>query len=271
MLLKLLAIPAAAAAGGLFCIAPKKAQPQQKQAFKGLNIAHRGLYSRDQSIPENSLAAFRAAAEAGYGVELDVHLTADDRVVVHHDGNLKRLGGVDECIEDKTYKELKNIRLAGTDEAIPLLSEVFSILGDLPVVLELKRSLRGNGARLCEKTLQLIRTYPGPVCVESFDPTMIRWFKKNAPDLLRGQLSGQTKHLSQDVPTPLAYILSHCMMNFLSRPNFIAYRIGKKPMLVKLSEKLGAMPVAWTSHDTEAEKKHDTVIFEHYLPRIRYK
>lgn len=271
MLLRLLAIPAAAAAGGLFCIAPKRAKPGQKAPFAGLNIAHRGLFSPDQSIPENSLAAFSAAAEKGYGVELDVHLTADNQVVVFHDESLSRMCHADVSIEKLTLEELRQYRLAGTKEIIPLLSEVFAVLKSLPVVLEVKRSSTGRGALLCEKTLELIRSYDGPVCVESFDPTLIRWFRKNAPDLLRGQLSGQTKHLKRDVPTPIAYILSHCMTNFLSRPNFIAYRIGKKPAAVRLSEHLGAMRVAWTSHDDAAEKGHDTVIFEHYLPRIKYK
>jgi len=271
MLLRLLAIPAAAAAGGLFCIAPKKANDSQKAPFSGLNIAHRGLYTFDQSVPENSLAAFSAAAEKGYGVELDVHLTADKQVVVFHDARLERMCGVDCSLEKLTLEELRQYRLAGTDQVIPLLSEVFQVLNGLPVVLEIKHSTTGRGALLCQKTLELIRSYGGPVCVESFDPTLIRWFKKNAPDLLRGQLSGQTRHLRQDVPVPIAYILSHCMTNFLSRPNFIAYRIGKKPAAVRLSEHLGAMRVAWTSHDDQAEKGHDTVIFEHYLPKIRYK
>ena len=269
--LKFLLVPAAAAAGGIFCIAPKKASAALKEPFRGKNFAHRGLYTEDQSIPENSLAAFAAAAEKGYGVELDVHMTADGQIVVFHDDTLLRLCGEDRVIEEMTWEELSHYRLAGTEERIPLLSRAFDTMGGLPVVLELKRRHDHLGPRLCEKTLELIRKYPGPVCVQSFDPTLVRWFKKHAPDLLRGQLSGQTSHLKEDVPPPVAYMLSHCMTNFLSRPNFISYRIGKKPLSVKLSEKMGAMKVAWTSHSEKTEKKSDTVIFEHYLPKIRFK
>ena len=268
---KLLLVPAAAAVGGIFCVAPKKASPALKEPFRGRNFAHRGLYSEDQSIPENSLAAFAAAAEKGYGVELDVHMTTDEKIVVFHDDTLLRLCGEDKNVDALTSEELSRYRLAGTEERIPLLSEVFAVMDGLPVVLELKRRHDRQGPRLCEKTLELIRNYPGPVCVQSFDPMLVRWFKKHAPDLLRGQLSGQTSLLKEDVSAPVAYMLSHCLTNFLSRPNFISYRIGKKPLSVKLSEKMGAMKVSWTSHDESSEKKSDTVIFEHYLPKIRFK
>ena len=182
--LKFLLVPAAAAAGGIFCIAPKKASAAMKEPFRGKNFAHRGLYTEDQSVPENSLAAFAAAAEKGYGVELDVHMTADGQIVVFHDDTLLRLCGEDRVIEEMTWEELSHYRLAGTEERIPLLSEAFDTMGGLPVVLELKRRHDHLGPRLCEKTLELIRNYPGPVCVQSFDPTLVRWFKKHAPDLL---------------------------------------------------------------------------------------
>ena len=269
--LKLLLVPAAAVAGGLFCVAPEKASPVLTAPFRGRNFAHRGLYREDQSIPENSLAAFSAAAEKGYGVELDVHMTSDEQVVVFHDDSLNRLCGVDGSVEQKTCSELFSLRLAGTEERIPLLAEAFDTMGGLPVVLELKRRRDRLGPLLCEKTLELIRKYPGPVCVQSFDPTLVRWFRKHAPDLLRGQLSEQTSYLKENVSLPAAFLPSHCLMNFLSRPNFISYRIGKKPLSVKLSEKMGAMKVAWTSHSESTEKTSDTVIFEYYLPKIRFK
>ena len=66
----------AAAAGYLFLIAPGRSRAGQRFPFRGQNIAHRGLYDAAQGIPENSLAAFRAAAEGGYGAELDTRLTS---------------------------------------------------------------------------------------------------------------------------------------------------------------------------------------------------
>ena len=85
---------AAAAAAPLFLIAPGAATRRQKAPFYGLNFAHRGLHSRDKAVPENSLEAFRLAAEAGYGIELDVQLSKDGQVVVFHDNTLDRVCGV---------------------------------------------------------------------------------------------------------------------------------------------------------------------------------
>ena len=72
----------------LFLIAPAK-RPDDR-ALRGWLYAHRGLHDGNRSVPENSLEAFRRAAEAGYGVELDVQLTRDGMLVVHHDASLKR-------------------------------------------------------------------------------------------------------------------------------------------------------------------------------------
>ena len=66
----------------------------QKQLVYGVNHAHRGLHTKDKTVPENSLPAFRAAAEAGYGVELDIQLSRDGQVVVFHDDTLDRVCGV---------------------------------------------------------------------------------------------------------------------------------------------------------------------------------
>ncbi len=261
-------ILSAVAAVGLFTfmIAPEKASEGQKAPFAGRNFAHRGLHTKDGVTPENSLPAFKAAATLGYGVELDVHLSKDGQVVVFHDDTLKRLCGVDDKIENLTYNNLCKLKLAGTDHKIPLLSEVMDELDGVPIILEIKRG--AHNKELCEKTLGYIDSYKGAVCVESFDPTIVRWFKKHAPDILRGQLSAEKL---EGQPKALAFALSHLLLNFLSRPNFVAYGIGKKPLSVRLCELMGAMKVTWTSHDAKNEKNSDAVIFEHYLPNVRYR
>ena len=95
------------------------------RALRGHRYAHRGLHSR--GIPENSMVAFRAAFDRGYGIELDVHLMKDGNLAVIHDSSLKRTAGADVNIEDLTAQDLKNYRLESTEETIPLFSQVLAL------------------------------------------------------------------------------------------------------------------------------------------------
>ena len=148
-----IAAPAAACAGAFaFLVAPGRATRAQKAPFLCRNYAHRGLHTEDGSVPENSLPAFRAAAEAGYAVEMDVHLTADDRLVVFHDDTLERMCGVQGVIDDFTLAELRALRLGKTDCVIPTFAEALEALGGrVPLLLEVKRG--HDNRRLCALTL----------------------------------------------------------------------------------------------------------------------
>ena len=267
------ALSAAAAAAGVtaFLVAPGKASGEKKAPFFGANIAHRGLHRADRSVPENSLAAFRDAAENGYAIELDVHLTADDRVVVFHDDSLRRVCGVEQDVEALTWRELRDLRLDGTGEHIPMLSDVLAeVRGRVPIVVELKTSPRRK--ELCERTWELLRAYNGDYCIESFDPRIVRWWRLNAPGVLRGQLSCTREQFGESATPVQAFFLSRLLCNFLGRPQFIAYGLdGRKPLLVRLVEKMGAMRFCWTSHDWKNEVSNDAVIFEFYRPRQRFK
>ena len=269
--LPILGAAAGAACVTAFLIAPGKAEEDKKTPFAGRNFAHRGLHKMDKSVPENSLAAFRDAVENGYGVELDVHLTADSRLVVFHDDDIERVCSGEGRIEEMTYAELKHFRLCGTKEGIPLLSEVLEVIaGKAPIVLELKRGDRNS--ELCERVYDILRCYGGDVCIESFDPFIVRWWKKHAPEVLRGQLSCPVEKFGEGTSKFKAFLLSNLLTNFICRPQFIAYGISeKKPLLVRLCEKMGAMKVAWTSRDWSTESDNDAVIFEFYRPRIKYK
>ena len=152
----IVALIAVAAAGLLFCILPARAADAQRAPLAGRTYAHRGLYAADQSVPENSLPAFRAAVAAGYGVELDVQLTRDGRVVVFHDDTLLRACGVDARVDAFSFDELTaQMRLFGTQERIPLFSEVLEVLGGrVPVIVELKTG--GDKYGLCQRTLSLL-------------------------------------------------------------------------------------------------------------------
>lgn len=255
----------------IFFYAPARPGKKKKAPFYGKNIAHRGLYQKDQSIPENSLPAFAAAVKAGYGMELDVQLSRDGKVVVFHDDDLERVCGLSKRVDELDYEELLKLRLCGTEERIPLFDEVLqTVAGKTPIIVELKTGRRNK--ELCEKTLAALRAYEGETCIESFDPTIVAWFCKHAPDIYRGQLAQLPREYRKVGKSPLvSFLLGTCTLNVIARPNFIAYRIGKKALGVHLAELLGATRVAWTSHDESAEAKFDVVIFEHYLPKQQYK
>lgn len=265
------AAPALTAAGMVaYLVAPGRATSAQKAPFVDRNYAHRGLHRQDQSVPENSLEAFRAAVEHGYGVEMDVHLSADGALVVFHDDTLDRVCGVPGRVEDKTLEELRQLRLCGTECGIPTLAEALDVLGGrVPLILEIKRG--GHNRELCEKTDALLRTYAGPVCIESFDPFIVRWFRLHAPELLRGQLSLPPKDYGDSTTKLNAFLAGNLFTNVLCRPQFIAYQIGKKPVTVRLCERMGAVRAAWTSHAWDQESKNDMVIFEYYRPGVWFR
>lgn len=266
-----LAVTGAAAAGSLVYItAPGKIRKRRKAPLVKRNYAHRGLHKRDKSIPENSIAAFERAARRGYGIELDVQLSRDGRVVVFHDDTLNRVCGVDSRVDELTYDELRQLRLCGTEYTIPLFSEVLkTVRGRGPLIVELKNGR--HNSELCEKTYAMLRRYNGEYCIESFNPFIVRWFKLNAPEVVRGQLAGPAESYEGEVNPVTAFILSNVLLNFLSRPQFIAYKIAPKPFTVRLSEFLGAMKVCWTSREWVHEKGNDAVIFEFYKPGAKFK
>lgn len=263
---------AAAAAAVAVLTAPGAADEEKKSTIYGRNVAHRGLHDRSGMRPENSLSAFRAAAKAGYGAEMDARLTADDVPVILHDENTLRMCGEDKEVAETSFAELRELRLGDSDEHIPTLDEALEAVdGSGPVILELKSAGEKNDI-LCEKALEAIREYDGAICVESFDPRIVAWFRKNAPDILRGQLTNSFKEL-RDESTPLltAFALSNGLTNVMARPHFIAHGSGKKSPLLRVSELLGAMPVYWTSHSASKQKENDAVIFEYYRPLAQYK
>jgi len=231
--------------------------------------AHRGLHG--PGAPENSLAAFRLAAGAGYGAELDVHLTRDGRLAVLHDSSLCRVCGADGIVEELTSAELNGFRLCGTEEKIPFLEEVLPIFaGRAPLLIEIKP--RHNAAVLTETVCRLLDGYRGDFCVESFHPGVLFWLRRHRPDVIRGQLARNFLRDRARLDPVSAFLLTNLCLNFLSKPDFIAYRFSDRRVLsLCLCRKLfGLREFSWTitspAQQHEAERDAATVIFEGYLP-----
>ena len=236
--------------------------------------AHRGYHDKPH-IPENSMAAFRRAIEHGYGAELDVHLMKDGRLAVIHDASLKRTAGADVLVEDLTAEELKQYRLEGTQEQIPLLEEVLPIFaGKAPLVVELKAE-RGNADALAAAACRLLDKYRVTYCIESFDPRCLMWLWANRPDVVRGQLSENFRRHGDgtNLPGVVRWVLSNLLLNARTRPDFIAYRFeDRKSLSLRLCRGLyGAQEFSWTIRSKEtmdaAERDGALVIFECFDPR----
>lgn len=256
----------------LWALWPQRARGSLMAPFLGRYYAHRGLH--DGAIPENSLAAFRAAVEAGYGMELDVRLSRDGEVVVFHDATLKRMCGLDQRVDALTLKELRKLRLGDSLETVPTFREVLrAVNGKTPLIVEFKAD--GDWKTLCRKTVELLADYRGDWCAESFDPRVVRWFRLHAPGVLRGQLSEPCRSFKK-LPQPLRFLMGTLLVNCWGRPHFIAYGDGERLNLsARLCRRLGGMWVVWTVRDPQRAKALETdrhaIIFEHFKPAPGYR
>lgn len=251
----------------LFLVAPAGRRHKDLSLMKGLHIAHRGLHDDGREAPENSLEAFRRAADSGFAIENDIHLTKDGRIVIFHDDDLFRMCGVNGRPEDKTLSELKELRLLDTDERIPTLEECLSVIdGKVPVLIEFKLK-SGSADPLCRAADEILSGYKGKYFIQSFYPPVLLWYRKNRRDVCRGQLAsafkGDKLHMK---------LLGCLFFNFLARPDFLSYEFcHAKHSMRRLCVKLGAFPVGWTFKNqkdmTEYEKYFDTYIFEGFLPK----
>ena len=231
-------------------------------------IAHRGLFNSD--YPENSLSAFDNAIRNNYGIELDVQFTKDKKVVVFHDDNLKRMTSDARDVNELNYKELKKLKLLDSGENIPLLTDVLQLVNSrVPIVIEIKNCK--NIIELGEATYEITQKYQGEYAVESFNPNVIEWFKKNAPDVIRGQLSGDYKKFDGKMNILQRFILTNLLLNFKSKPNFVAYELDSLPnYMVSYLRNRGMIIISWTIKnikDLEKAKIYsDNYIFDSFIP-----
>lgn len=253
----------------LFLIMPR-VTPRPMYEFKGRYYAHRGLHDNKTDAPENSAKAMKLAVEEGYGIELDVQLTKDEKVVVFHDATLKRVCGVDAKVNSMTYEELQKLRLFDSEERIPLFSEVLKIIdGRVPLIMEVK--MVDAKTRVCELASKELENYKGVYCMESFHPFAVRWYRKNRPEVVRGQLAANFKKEGQKegIQEGLVHFL---LINVLGRPDFVAYSHKSAGNLSRnLTRVWGATAVAWTIRSQEEldrnKKKFDLFIFEGFIPK----
>ncbi|UCB45844.1 MAG: glycerophosphodiester phosphodiesterase [Spirochaetota bacterium] len=235
-------------------------------------IAHRGLHSGDSECPENSLKAFERAMRKGLPFELDVHLLLDGHVCVFHDSNTKRMTGINRSIKELSYRDIKQMPLLESDQKIPLLEEVLSLIqGKVPILVEIKN--RGEIGPLESACFKLLSKYRGNYAVVSFNPQTLHWFRKNFPEALRGQLAGEFK--DKTVPMFRKMLLKNLLYNGISKPHFIGYDVKYLPNIkVALHRKRGIQIIGWTVRSFEelisVRSFCDNIVFEGLDPEVLY-
>ncbi len=232
-------------------------------------IAHRGLH--DDERPENSMPAFEAALKAGYGIELDIHLSADARLVVMHDDDLTRMTGTSAKVATLDAHDITRLTLLDTEATVPLLDDVLDLVdGQVPVLIEIKPGAPAR--RIGPPVVQLLRHYRGPVAVQSFDPRIVAWFRREHPTVLRGQLA--TSPTTFPIPRVQKALLRTIATNAVTRPHFLAFDVTAMPdAWISAWRRILRVPLLlWTvrtpQHHDVARRHQANVIFEDVRPPL---
>lgn len=208
----------------------------EKIKLEQLVLAHRGMFDNKQ-VPENSLAAFQRAISYQQPIELDIQLTKDEKIVVVHDYNLKRLVGKDVFIKDLTLEEVQSFYLLDTKEIIPTLEQVFSLV-DGKVLLDIEIKETEKPKQLIETLLVLLEQYSGDVVLKSFYPNVVLSLKKKKVTYPVGLLITDTFHHK------IAYsLLTQPQLIRLVQPDFLA--ISKELVHKKKWQKLRKKYPLW--------------------------
>ena len=229
-------------------------------------IAHRGLHN--SSAPENTIPAFKNAIKSSYPVEFDVHQIADGTIVVFHDNTLKRLTGQDGYTKNLVKEDLKSLKINNTEFHIPTLEEVLNLINcKIPVLIELKNLNKVGEVE--KKVWDILKGYKGEYAIQSFNPYSLEWFRKNAPTVIRGQLSSSFKG-EKGMSFFKKLVLKRMYFNKnISQPHFISYEARALPN--RYVDKYNELPlIAWTIRSQEEYMSVvpfcDNIIFENFEP-----
>lgn len=257
----------------LLAIMPRMLHKPDTAPLMGCLYAHRGLHDNQTDAPENSMKAFRLAAEAGFGIELDIQLSKDGVPVVFHDFTLIRACGVEGKVDQYTLEELQKLSLFGSGETIPALEQVLrEVDGRVPLIVELK--IEWTDLKLCPVADRLLTAYQGTYCIESFNPLALLWYRKNRNQVIRGQLSDAFLS-EQGMKGILYFALEHLFLNCITKPDFIAYNHKyAKSLSRQICKTLyRCLSVAFTIRSREElernRKNFQLFIFDSFLPAER--
>lgn len=242
--------------------------------FLNTPLAHRGLHAINSGVPENSIAAFRAAIARGYGIECDLQISSDGQAMVFHDEELDRLTDETGRVDKQNARDLGHIALIGGNAGIPTLAELLDeVAGRVPLLIEIKDqdgALGPNTGALEAEAARLLLDYSGPVAVQSFNPNAIEMFHAHAPTVETGLVTCDFTDESWDY-VPKSRRIQLTAMRDLERANasFISHdHSDLKSAHVAAVKARGLNVLCWTvcskADEKKARKVADNITFEGY-------
>ncbi len=228
-------------------------KPMTRQSPAGLSwltarpIAHRGLHDGNKAVWENTLSAFSRAIVANYAIECDVHLSSDGVPVVFHDADLERLTSEKGMVHDRTAVQLSKIKIGGTQDRIPLLSQMLALVdGKVPLVIELKGD-PGHDDGLVAAVARELSGYNGQAAIMSFEHPHLRRCAKEAPGIPAG-LTAEGVH-DPDIEAHFS-MLAHGI-------SFVSYNVYHLPnrFVTFVRERLSLPVITWTVRNEDTLKK----------------
>ncbi len=260
-----------------YCMKPMPMDNMRKARFKSFEhhyIAHQGLHDNKFDAPENTMAAFKRAISCGFGVTIDVRLTKDKKLVCVSDENLSRLCGENVTVAGTDHNVIKGYNVKGTNQTIPLLSEVLTeIDGRVPVIINIKPTPAYD--EVCRLLVKEINSYTGDIAIASLSPEIVEWFKINHSDILRGQIGVNmfAPHNQSNDSLPDKLVTSFMLKNFKSQPDFIVYdfvefdSLFMKAMRGFFGAETAGMVMTSQKCIDDLANKFDIAIFEGFTPR----
>ena len=270
---KLFALAAGTTTAWALAIRPRTSGKPDMSEIRKYDFADRGYYNIRKKVPENSLPAFQAAVDHGYGIVMDVRLSRDGVPVIFRDSRLWRVCGGEGTVENTLWQKLKEYRLSGTEESIPSLGEALKLVdAQVPELLKLNTEMDNYGV-LCARVCEVLDSYDGVFAVESFDYRAVKWFKDHRPEYIRGQMMERhVKHGGTELNPVQDFVRFNLLTNFLASPDFISCNLADRRTVSLLFCRLlyRVQTMDWTVRSMEeyelVKTDESIVVFEDIEP-----
>lgn len=249
-------------------------KPRLHPDFLTMPLAHRGLHDVKDGRPENSRAAIKAAIAAGYGIEIDLQLSADQQAMVFHDYALDRLTGANGPVQALRGDQLSSIQLLGGDEGVPDLTEVLELVaGQVPLLIEIKDQDGAMGEDLGPleaAAAKVLAAYDGPVGLMSFNPHSVALMAELLPDVPRGIVTSAYRTDDWPLSTETCDHLRGIPDFDRVDASFVSHEVNDldRPRIAELKAS-GANILCWTvksaAQEAQAREVAQNITFEQYL------